>query len=58
MFCEILESAGFMPGLGVAMLSILTVSPAGGQTMAALQGRVFDSSGAALPGASVKAATS
>jgi hypothetical protein len=37
------------------MLSILMASPAGGQTMAALQGRVSDSSDAALPGASVKA---
>ena len=37
----------------MAMLSILIVSPASGQTMAALQGRVVDPSGAALPGASV-----
>ena len=35
------------------MLSILMASPANAQTMAALQGRVSDSSGAALPGASV-----
>jgi len=35
------------------MLSILMASPASGQTMAALQGRVFDSSGAALSGGSV-----
>ena len=41
--------------VSVAMLSILMASPANGQTMAALQGRVFDSSGAALPGASIKA---
>ena len=41
--------------VSVAMLSILMASPANGQTMAALQGRVSDSSGAALPGASVKA---
>ncbi len=41
--------------LSVAMLSILMASPASGQTMAALQGRVSDSSGAALPGASVTA---
>jgi len=40
---------------GVAMLSILLAASAHGQTMAALQGRVADSSGAALPGASVKA---
>ena len=37
------------------MLSILMASPVSGQTMAALQGRVLDSSGAALPGASVSA---
>src|SRR5688572_1655988 len=41
--------------LRLAMLSILMASPASGQTMAALQGRVSDSSGAALPDASVKA---
>ena len=41
--------------VSVAMLSILMASPASGQTMAALQGRVSDSSGAALPGASVTA---
>jgi signal transduction histidine kinase len=39
----------------VAMLSMLMASPANGQTMAALQRRVSDSSGAALPGASVTA---
>jgi protocatechuate 3,4-dioxygenase beta subunit len=37
------------------MLSILLAASAHGQTMAALQGRVSDSSGAALPGASVEA---
>ncbi len=41
--------------LSLAMLSILVASRASGQTMAALQGRVSDSSGAALPGASVTA---
>src|SRR6187399_3329092 len=41
--------------ISAAMLSILMASPVNGQTMAALQGRVSDSSGAALPGASVKA---
>ena len=41
--------------VSVAMLSILMASSANGQTMAALQGRVSDASGAALPGASVSA---
>src|SRR4051812_13538795 len=41
--------------LRLAMLSFLTASPASGQTMAALQGRVSDPSGAALPGASISA---
>ena len=36
-----------------AMLLILTVPPASAQTMGALQGRVLDPSGAALPGASI-----
>jgi Carboxypeptidase regulatory-like domain len=35
------------------MLLIVTVSPASAQTLAALQGRVVDPSGAALPGASI-----
>ena len=36
-----------------ATLLLLTVSPASAQTMAVLQGRVLDPSGAAVPGASV-----
>jgi hypothetical protein len=36
-----------------AMLLIVTVSTASGQTMAVLQGRVVDPSGSALPGASI-----
>ena len=32
---------------------MVAVSPAGGQTMAVLQGRVVDPSGAAVPGASI-----
>jgi len=36
-----------------AILSILTVSPVGAQTMAVLQGHVVDPSGAALPNASI-----
>jgi hypothetical protein len=41
--------------VSLAVLSLLIASSANGQTMAAMQGRVFDSSGAALPGASVSA---
>jgi hypothetical protein len=41
--------------LTLAMLSSLMASPASGQTTAALQGRVLDATGAALPAASVSA---